>query len=220
MEKDRKFRALAIAAICVAIVGVSVAYAALSASLSITGTAKVNTENAWKIQWTNLQSKEDATASTAVTINSLNITSAEQNVTWSADFAAPKSTMTFTVKLTNGGTIPAKLVGMKDVTVTEKIIKSSNSVTGSEILDNAFTYTVMGKTSTTEWKDISTFENWVLPAGKSLDVQVTVKFDEQGDITDLTDYNGKSAEFRFDIPAIQADDADVSTATTNNTLIG
>ncbi len=111
MEKDRKFRALAIAAICVAIVGVSVAYAALSATLNINGTATVDTTGAWDIQIktpactaTGLAKCDPAAALTGTT-----------TLTWGAKFVAPGDTVTVTANIVNEGTIDALLETIKNV---------------------------------------------------------------------------------------------------------
>lgn len=221
MEKDRKFRALAIAAICVAIVGVSVAYAALSASLTISGTGTVSTENAWKISWTKLSTTEEAkaTSSSAVTITQLEKDASDQKITWAATFAAPAAQMVFEATLTNGGTIPAKLVGLNKETIT---ISKNAATTGAEATADAFTYKVEAKGSTegdTAWKDIKTFDGWVLPSSKMINVRVTVIFDEKQTITDLTTYNGTAATFALSIPFIQATDEEVTAATNGNTII-
>ena len=193
MEKDRKFRALAIAAICVAIVGVSVAYAALTASLTITGTATVSTNggNAWKMQWTNVS---DMTKSSAVTANKATIASGNQNITWEATFGAPKTSLSFTSTFTNSGTIPAKLEAGPYVTATGDA--STN-----------FTYTVTDKDG-----DIADKAGYILESGKSVTLTVTVEFDKNGALTgaDLSTLDTKTATFMLNLPWTQATDAEVA----------
>lgn len=116
MEKDRKFRALAIAAICVAIVGVSVAYAALSATLNISGTATVSTAGAWKISIntpactkTGLASCDPATPSISGT-----------TLTWGAKFVAPGDTVTVTANIVNEGTIDAVLDSIQNIATVKE----------------------------------------------------------------------------------------------------
>lgn len=199
MEKDRKFRALAIAAICVAIVGVSVAYAALTASLTISGTATVSTENAWKIQWTAVG---EPTKSAAVSFGDADagkpkIGSGNQNITWTATFGAPKTNLTFTATFTNSGTIPAKLEPGTYVNATGDA--SSN-----------FDYSVKIGAD-----DISTKSGNILQPGKSVTVTVTVDFDKTGTLTDeqLEELNTKAATFTLNLPWTQATDTEVESGT-------
>lgn len=195
MEKDRKFRALAIAAICVAIVGVSVAYAALSATLSITGTATVSTENAWKVEWSAVT---EITKSSAVTlkegVTKPTITAGNQGITWEATFGAPKATLSFTATFKNSGTIPAKLQEGTYVAATGDA--SAN-----------FTYEVKVGSD-----DISTKTGYILTSGKEVIVTVTVTFDAAGALTDteLSALNNKTATFTLNLPFTQATDAEVN----------
>ena len=195
MEKDRKFRALAIAAICVAIVGVSVAYAALTATLSITGTATVSTENAWKVEWSAVS---EITKSSAVTlkenVTKPTITAGNQGITWEATFGAPKATLSFTATFKNSGTIPAKLQEGTYVAATGDA--SAN-----------FTYEVKVGSD-----DISTKTGYILTSGKEVIVTVTVTFDAAGSLTDtqLAALNDKTATFTLNLPFTQATDAEVN----------
>lgn len=191
MEKDRKFRALAIAAICVAIVGVSVAYAALTASLKITGTATVSTADAWKIQWTNVS---EMTKSSAVTANKATIESGNQNITWSATFGAPKTSLSFTATFTNSGTIPAKL-------------EAGTYVAATGDASTNFTYTVTDADG-----NIADKAGYILESGKSITLTVTVEFDKDGSLTEsgLSALDTKTATFTLNLPWTQATDAEVA----------
>lgn len=113
MEKDRKFRALAIAAICVAIVGVSVAYAALTASLNITGTATVDTQSGWNLFWVTTDegtAKKPSLVSNSQTITLGTVNTQAQTITWDATFTAPNTSVTLTAYIKNGGKLNAKLL--------------------------------------------------------------------------------------------------------------
>ena len=113
MEKDRKFRALAIAAICVAIVGVSVAYAALTASLNITGTATVDTKTGWNLFWVTTDegtAKKPSLVADSKTITLGNVDTQAQTITWNATFTAPNTGVTLTAYIKNGGKLNAKLL--------------------------------------------------------------------------------------------------------------
>ena len=179
MGNDRKFRALAIAAICVAVVGVSVAYAALQASLTIEGTATVNTENSWSVTPSNLActatgqagftGTEDKTKTFAVSTNA---------ITWDATFKAPGDKVTCELTWTNGGSI--------DAAVTNLV----KSITGDAA--TALTYdVVMGSTDVTDVVPTNKY----LAAGTNKKATITVTFDENRSLTaeQLADLNGKTA---------------------------
>lgn len=172
MGNDRKFRALAIAAICVAIVGVSVAYAALSASLTVTGTATVDTGSSWSITAGNatctaLGAAYFGDAENKKTTETFNVTGT--SLTWNATFTAPKDKVTCTFTWTNGGSIDAAIT---------KVIAS----TGSETYASSFTYNVkMGETAITG----TTIANKYLKAKTAKDVTIEVIFDKDGELTEL-----------------------------------
>ena len=190
MEKDRKFRALAIAAICVAVVGVSVAYASLTASLTITGTATVETADAWKVQWSNVGTMSK---STAVEAETAVISSGNQQITWSATFGAPKTYLEFDATFTNSGTIPAKL-------------ESGTYVSASGDAASHFTYSV----TTADGDNISDKAGYILGSGKSVTLTIRVEFDKEGALTDLSTVDSKTATFTLNLPWVQATDAEVS----------
>ena len=196
MENDRKFRALAIAAICVAVVGVSVAYAALQTTLSIDGTATVGTlESAWNIHWANVQQgAKDSTINytQAPTISSSN----DEEITWAATFTAPNTSLTFTANIVNEGTLNAKLT---DVTYYIDI------TTGSEEFNDKFDYTV-----TVDGTDITSKKGKILGAGTSKTVMVTVKLKDMDNATFATLAN-KSVSFKLIPVFVQAADGEYVT---------
>lgn len=171
MENDRKFRALAIAAICVAIVGVSVAYAALSASLNVTGTAKVSTSNSWNVSASSLVCTASGSAyfgSEAAKKTTETFTATGGTVNWDATFTAPTDSVKCTMTWTNSGTIDAAVEDLK--------ISSSGSYK-----DN-FTYdVVMGTTNLS----ITVPANKYLKAGTSKTVTFTVVFDKDKELETL-----------------------------------
>ena len=195
MEKDRKFRALAIAAICVAVVGVSVAYAALQTTLSIEGSASVGTlESAWNIHWDNVKlvAKDSTINYTKTPVISAGN---DEQITWSAVFTAPNTSLTFTADIENEGTLNAKL--------TEASYYVSGS-TGSEDLEPMFEYTV-----TVGGTDIKTKTGTILLNGATKTVTVTVKLKDMDNTTFATLAN-KTVNFSFTPVFVQAADGEVS----------
>ena len=186
MEKDRKFRALAIAAICVAIVGVSVAYAALSASLTVNGTATVNTENSWNVKWTSVSTKSKTAGVSYATSGEPTI-EGTQNIKWSATFSAPGDTLVIEAKLKNAGSINAELENKTDYL----------TITGDDA--DKFTYTV--KEGSTNINDKA---GKVLP-GNSDEKTLTITVQLSSDLTNeqLTALNNKAVSFGLTLPWIQ-----------------
>lgn len=186
MEKDRKFRALAIAAICVAIVGVSVAYAALSASLTVNGTATVDTANSWNVKWTSATTKSKSAGVSYATSGEPTI-EGTQNITWSALFTAPGDTLVIEAKLKNAGSINAELEHRENYL----------SISGDDA--SKFTYTV--KEGST---DISEKSGKVLP-GNSEEKTLTITVQLPSDLTneELMALNNKAVTFGLTLPWIQ-----------------
>lgn len=186
MEKDRKFRALAIAAICVAIVGVSVAYAALSASLTVNGSATVDTANSWNVKWTSVTTKSKSAGVDYATSGEPTI-EGTQNITWSALFTAPGDTLVIEAKLKNDGSINAELEHRENYL----------SISGDAA--DKFTYTVKeGNT------DISAKSGKVLP-GNSEEKTLTITVQLSSDLTneELMALNNKAATFDLTLPWVQ-----------------
>lgn len=195
MEKDRKFRALAIAAICVAVVGVSVAYAALSASLTISGTGTVaSLESTWNVKWVN--NSPTMTCTEGVTVEEAGQPKiAGNNVTFAATFSKPGASCYFTVDITNAGTLNAKL------------LDSSDFITTVETDQAIFDYTV--NLDTEAGASISTKANSILLAGNTQKLYVKVA------LKNLTNAEyetaaGKTVTFNLDLDFEQAADGEVT----------
>ena len=185
-NNDKKFRALAIAAICIAIVGISIAYAALGAVLNVTGTATVSTANSWNVAATQGSCTKTA-GSPSVTKN---LTTVGQTATWSASFVAPGDQITCTFDWTNSGSI--------DAAVTNLVVNASGDA------KDYFTYNVtMGTTALSAVVP----KNKYLKAGSTKTVTMVVTFDENSNLTSqqLADLDTKSATFTAAFEFAQAD---------------
>lgn len=108
MQKDRGFRALSIAAILVAVVALSVGYAALSQTLNINGTAKVK-GSTWDVHFENLTTPSTMNggllgkaASTSATVNTTSFT-------FASELTLPGDAVIYKWDVTNSGTINAIL---------------------------------------------------------------------------------------------------------------
>ena len=107
MEKERKIKTLSLVALIVAVLGLTVAFASLSQTLNITGTAKV--ENAsWDIHFQNLSEPTltgDANVTTAPTIDESKTTIGNYEVS----LTKPGDKVSYSFEVINNGTIDAKL---------------------------------------------------------------------------------------------------------------
>ena len=191
MEKDRKFRALAIAAICVAVVGVSVAYAAFSTTLAITGTATVDTTSSWNVRWEDKETNDVAPViqkDSSITVTE-GPTVSGTNISWAAKFTAPNTTLTLTAYIKNDGNLNAML-------------QSGTYLTTDGSAKEKFDYTV-----TINGADASSKATAILASKQRVPVVVTVKLKDMDNEEFLNgDLDGKTATFMLSLPFIQAAD--------------
>lgn len=116
MEKDRKTRVIAIAAVFIALIGTTIGFAAFSNTLSIQGTAKVDASK-WEIKFSNLQPISlvgKAKEVTTPTINTNDTTISD----YSVELIAPGDKATYTFDVVNDGTFDAKITSINIPTPT------------------------------------------------------------------------------------------------------
>ena len=108
MEKERKVRVLSIAALLVAVLGLTVAFAALSQTLTIKGSAAVNTAT-WDIHFEKTSDKktevEGAATFTEPTLSGTKIEN------FSATLTKPGDSVTYYFDIVNKGTVDAVVSG-------------------------------------------------------------------------------------------------------------
>ena len=105
MKKDRSPRILAIAALIIAIIGLSVGFAAMSTTLQINGTAEMNPAT-WDIRFENLSAPTITGGATVLTAPTLSNT---QIGTFGISLTKPGDSVTYTFDIRNAGTINADL---------------------------------------------------------------------------------------------------------------
>ena len=111
-QKNKKFLALAI----VLLLLISIGYAAISATLTISGTANISATS-WNVYFTNIQTTTGSvTASVAPSVSGTNTTSLNYTIV----LEKPGDFYEFTVDVKNGGTINAKIAenGVTTTTLT------------------------------------------------------------------------------------------------------
>ena len=118
MEKERKIRIISVAALIITIICLTVAFAALSQTLTINGAATLDAAK-WGIKFENLsdgKTSGDAIindtaviADDLVTINNIDVS-----------LSTPGDSVTYTVDLVNEGTINAEIYSIETPTLTEE----------------------------------------------------------------------------------------------------
>ena len=142
MEKERRTKALVIVVLLVVIAGLTVAFAALSTTLNINGTAYLDAAK-WGIKFKNLS--EPVSIGTATTTGTANIEEAKSaSITGiNVGLSTPGDKVTYTVDLVNEGTINAKIDNIEKTVLTQEqqryltfkvTDKSGNEVSEGDIL--------------------------------------------------------------------------------------
>ncbi len=161
MEKERRTKALVVVVLLIVVAGLTVAFAALSATLNINGTAYLDAAK-WGIKFENLS--EPVSVGTATTTGTAKIEeskSAEINGI-NVSLSTPGDKVTYTVDLVNEGTINAKIDKIEKTVLTEEQQKY-------------LTFKITDK----DGREVN--EGDILSAGETRNLTITIEF-----IKDLT----------------------------------
>jgi len=148
-----------VVAILLLVVGISIGYAALTATLTITGNTTIN-KNTWDVHFETLNVTEGSVTATTPAA----ISGSKLDINYAITLAKPGDFYEFTVNVTNGGTLPAKL------SATPQILGLSND---QKVYT---TYTVTYSDGT------AVQANDTIAAGQSRTIKVRVQY--RTDITD------------------------------------
>ena len=172
MDKSREVKIIAVVALLVAVVGLSVAYAALNTTLKITGTATVNSAS-WDVHF--IKGTGTPVGSATFVEPEISTDSTALN-NYSVKLTKPGDSVTYTFKITNQGSINAKLgtVNIGDVTCTSADTTETGTAEANTTCAN-LTYSV-------------TYENGdeiavgdVLNAGDTVDAKITITFNSDAE---------------------------------------
>ena len=119
MEKERRTKALVIVVLLVVIAGLTVAFAALSTTLNINGTAYLDAAK-WGIKFENLSSPTKIGSATTTGTAKIEETKAAEITDINVSLSIPGDKITYTVDLVNEGTINAKIDKIEKTTLTEE----------------------------------------------------------------------------------------------------
>ncbi len=123
MNKEGRFQNVLIILLAVAVVGMSIGFAAFSSQLTITGNATFEKAK-WEVIWENntvVETETNATNQGTVSVDSGNM-----NVTYNVTLK-PHTEYSFTVYARNNGTFDAKLTGITFTGMTPAQVASAHS---------------------------------------------------------------------------------------------
>ena len=155
MRRERSLQNIIIIVLAIAILAMSVGFAAYEQKLNINGTATFN-KASWDVHFDTASFSEEAS-----TIKATSKTVGTNTISYAVTLAKPGDTYTFTVNAKNYGTIDAKLVGITLGGLTEEQKKF-------------ITYSVNYAGTDYEYPGTSTGLNVSLPAGESSTAAVTI----------------------------------------------
>ena len=119
MEKERRTKALVIVVLLVVIAGLTVAFAALSATLNINGTAYLDAAK-WGIKFENLSSPTKIGSATTTGTAKIEETKSAEITGINVGLSTPGDKVTYTVDLVNEGTINAKIDNIEKTVLTSE----------------------------------------------------------------------------------------------------
>ncbi|MGN1269096.1 MAG: hypothetical protein ACI4U0_06375, partial [Candidatus Aphodocola sp.] len=129
MEKERRIKALAIVVLVIAVLGLTIAFAALSQTLTINGSAKLDASK-WGIKFENLSSPTTTGDASIVGEAKINESTYVEIANMNVRLKTPGDKVVYTVDLVNEGSINAKIDEIVKTTtpdyLTFKVIKENN----------------------------------------------------------------------------------------------
>lgn len=119
MEKERRTKTLVVVVLLVVIAGLTVAFAALSITLNINGTAYLDAAK-WGIRFENLSSPTKIGSATTTGTAKIEETKAAEITGINVSLSTPGDKVTYTVDLVNKGTINAKIDNIEKTVLTSE----------------------------------------------------------------------------------------------------
>ena len=161
MEKERRTKALVVVVLLIVVAGLTVAFAALSTTLNINGTAYLDAAK-WGIRFENLSSPTKIGSATTTGTAKIEETKSAEITGINVSLSTPGDKVAYTVDLVNKGTINAKIDNIEKTVLTEE-------------QQRYLTFKVTDKNG----KEIS--QDDILSAGETRNLTITIEF-----IKDLT----------------------------------
>ena len=195
MEKERRTKALVVVVLLIVVAGLTIAFAALSTTLNINGTAYLDAAK-WGIRFENLSSPTKIGSATTTGTAKIEETKAAEITGINVSLSTPGDKVTYTVDLVNKGTINAKI---------DKIEKTQLTSEQQRYL----TFKVTDQNG----KEVS--EGDILSKGETRSLTITIEF-----IKDLTKEdlptNASTISLSYKLNFVQTDDKATSGSQENN----
>ena len=119
MEKERRTKALVIVVLLIVVAGLTVAFAALSTTLNINGTAYLDAAK-WGIRFENLSSPTKIGSATTTGTAKIEESKAAEITGMNVGLSIPGDKVVYTVDLVNKGTINAKIDNIEKTVLTQE----------------------------------------------------------------------------------------------------
>ena len=119
MEKERRTKALVVVVLLIVVAGLTVAFAALSATLNINGTAYLDAAK-WGIRFENLSSPTKIGSATTTGTAKIEESKAAEITGMNVGLSIPGDKVVYTVDLVNKGTINAKIDNIEKTVLTQE----------------------------------------------------------------------------------------------------
>ena len=161
MEKERRTKALVVVVLLIVVAGLTIAFAALSTTLNINGTAYLDAAK-WGIKFENLSSPTKIGSATTTGTAEIEESKSAEITGINVSLSTPGDKVTYTVDLVNKGTINAKIDNIKKTVLTQE-------------QQRYLTFKVTDQNG----KEVS--EGDILSAGETRSLTITIEF-----IKDLT----------------------------------
>lgn len=167
MKKDRGTRSIAIVAIILSVLGLTVGYSALSQTLTINGTGKVM-GNDWNVVWTNLSDPVLSGTATAPLKDTITISDTSITLT-DLILRLPGDSIEYTFDVSNTGDIDAK-IGTISINQPEYSGTGETSTTDVSTVQNNFQYQLSYANGS------AIAEGDILNAGETKNLRLTVTY--------------------------------------------
>ena len=198
MEKERRTKALVVVVLLIVVAGLTVAFAALSTTLNINGTAYLDAAK-WGIRFENLSSPAKIGSATTTGTAKIEETKSAEINGINVNLSTPGDKVTYTVDLVNKGTINAKIDNIEKTVLTQE-------------QQRYLTFKVTDQNG----KEVS--EGDILSAGETKNLTITIEF-----IKDLTKEDlpkqTSTISLSYKLNFVQTDDKAVTTKNLKSTIV-
>lgn len=179
MEKNKSMKIVAIVALVLSVIGLTVAFAAMSTTLTINGTATMDPES-WDIHFANLSEANVTLGGEVVTPPTLTATHIGD---YDVKLTKPGSSVSYTFDVVNDGSLNAYLDSFTKGTPVFEGVSLDKATADASIVENNFVYTLaytndttIEQTGTIKTAGTEVAQNDQLLAGQTVNLTLTVAY--------------------------------------------